>query len=155
MRYWLMKSEPHEFSIDDLDAAPGRATAWSGVRNYQARNFIRDRMRAGDRAFFYHSSCPAPGIVGIVEIASGAFPDETQFDPGSPYYEGAANREAPRWYSVEVRLLKKTPLVSLARLRGERALEGMRVLARGNRLSITPVEAREWNVIVDKLMVRK
>ncbi|MBI2319163.1 MAG: EVE domain-containing protein [Betaproteobacteria bacterium] len=124
MRYWLMKSEPHEFSIDDLDAAPGRATAWSGVRNYQARNFIRDRMRAGDRAFFYHS-------------------------------DGAANREAPRWYSVEVRLLKKTPLVSLARLRGERALGGMRVLARGNRLSITPVEAREWNVIVDKLMVRK
>ncbi|MBI4291258.1 MAG: EVE domain-containing protein [Betaproteobacteria bacterium] len=155
MRYWLMKSEPDEFSIDDLAAARGRTTPWFGVRNYQARNFMRDQMRPGDQAFFYHSSCPEPGIAGIVEIVSGAIPDETQFEPNGPYFDPGATREAPRWYCVKVRLVKKTPLVSLADLRGERALAGMRVLARGNRLSITPVETNEWNCIVNKLMVKR
>ncbi len=155
MRYWLMKSEPDEFSIDDLAAAPGRITPWFGVRNYQARNYMRDEMRVGDQAFFYHSSCREPGIAGIVEVTSAPAADETQFDPKSPYFDAAASRDAPRWYCVNVRLVRRTPLVKLADLRRERALAGMRVLARGNRLSITPVEAREWDLIVKKLMVTR
>ena len=155
MRYWLMKSEPDEFSIDDLAASRARSAPWFGVRNYQARNFMRDQMRPGDRAFFYHSSCPEPGIAGIAEIVSSATPDESQFDPNSPYFDAGASRDAPRWYCVKVRLVKKTPLIGLAELRRERTLAGMRVLARGNRLSITPVEPNEWNLIVKKLMVNR
>ena len=155
MRYWLMKSEPGEFSIDDLAAAPGRATPWFGVRNYQARNFMRDLMQPGDQAFFYHSSCPDPGIAGIAEIVASASPDKTQFDRKSPYYDAAASREEPRWYCVDVRLVRKVPLVRLAALRGHRELAGMRVLARGNRLSITPVEPSEWKFILTKLMVTR
>src|SRR4051794_17028409 len=107
MRYWLLKSEPDEFSIDDLAKAPQRTTAWFGVRNYQARNFMRDQMKIGDRGFFYHSSCPEPGIAGVVEVSASAHPDETQFDRKSPYYDAKATREAPRWCNVDVRLVKK------------------------------------------------
>jgi predicted RNA-binding protein with PUA-like domain len=148
MQYWLLKSEPGEFSIDDLVAAKRQSVWWFGVRNYQARNFMRDGMKVGERAFFYHSSCPEPGIAGIVEIAAGAIPDRTQFDPASKYYDPKATREAPRWFNVEVKLVRKTPLVALATLRSTPALAGMRLLQRGNRLSITPVEPAEWSAIV-------
>ena len=146
-RHWLMKSEPDEFSIDDLVRAPSQTTAWFGVRNYQARNFMRDDMRVGDRAFFYHSSCPEPGIAGIVEISRLAYPDATQFDPKSPYYDAKSTREAPRWLHVDVTLVRKTPLVTLPTLRATRGLEDMVILRRGNRLSITPVTASEWKII--------
>ena len=154
MRYWLLKSEPDEFSIDDLAAAPGRTTPWFGVRNYQARNFMRDQMRVGDRAFFYHSSCPEPGIAGIVEISGDAYPDATQFDRKSPYYDAKATLEAPRWVNVDVTLVEKLRLVPLALLRAKPALERMRVLQRGNRLSVTPVDPAEWTYVV-KLAKRK
>jgi len=148
MRYWLMKSEPAEFSIDDLACAPRRSAAWTGVRNYQARNFMRDDMRSGDRAFFYHSSCAVPGIAGIAEIAKSAYPDPTQFDPGDEYFDPKATRDRPRWFSVEVKLVAKTRLVPLPELRARRQLADMRLLARGNRLSITPVTAAEWKFIL-------
>ncbi len=147
-----MKSEPDEFGIDDLAAAPGKATAWAGVRNYQARNFMRGKMRVGDKVFFYHSSCPEPGIAGIAEVASGPYPDASQFDSKSPYFDEAAEREAPRWFNVDVKFVKKTRLISLAELREHRELVSMRVLAPGNRLSITPVDAREWEFITRHLM---
>ncbi len=150
MRYWLMKSEPDEFSIDDLAKAPKQATPWFGVRNYQARNFMRDEMRVGDRAFFYHSSCPEPGIAGIVEISRLAYPDATQFDPKSEYYDPKSTREAPRWVNVDVKLVRKTRLVGVPELRATRGLEDMVTLRRGNRLSITPVTVAEWK-IVEKL----
>ena len=113
MRYWLMKSEPDEMSIDDLAKPPKQTTAWFGVRNYQARNYMRDGMRVGDRAFFYHSSCPEPGIAGIVEVSALAYPDATQFDRKSPYFDPKATREAPRWFNVDVKLVEKTRLISL------------------------------------------
>ncbi len=147
MRYWLMKSEPDEFSIDDLADAKNRTTAWFGVRNYQARNFMRDEMRLGDRALFYHSSCPQPGIAGIVEVSRLAYPDATQFDPKSPYYDAKSTRDVPRWVNVDVKLLRKTRLVALDELRSTRGLEDMVTLRRGNRLSITPVTAAEWKII--------
>lgn len=147
MRYWLMKSEPDEFSIDDLAKAPKQTTAWFGVRNYQARNYMRDEMRVGDRAFFYHSSCPEPGIAGIVEISRPAYPDATQFDPKSPYYDAKSTRDAPRWVHVDVKLVRKTNLVPLQALRDTRGLDDMVTLRRGNRLSITPVTASEWKII--------
>lgn len=147
MRYWLMKSEPDEFSIDDLAKAPKQTTAWFGVRNYQARNYMRDEMRVGDRAFFYHSSCPEPGIAGIVEISRLAYPDATQFDPKSPYYDAKSTRDAPRWVHVDVKLVRKTNLVPLQALRDTRGLDDMVTLRRGNRLSITPVTASEWKII--------
>jgi len=155
VRYWLMKSEPDEFSIDDLAAAPKRSTPWFGVRNYQARNFMRDQMKVGDRAFFYHSSCPEPGIAGIVEVSKPAYPDDTQFDKKSPYYDPKSTRDAPRWLNVDVKLVGKTPLVSLAELREQPPLARMRVLQRGNRLSITPVEPSEWSFIAERLMRRE
>ena len=148
MRYWLMKSEPSVFSIDDLARRPRQTEPWTGVRNYQARNFMRDEMKVGDRAFFYHSSCPEPGIAGIVEVARAAYPDATQFDPKSEYYDPKATRDNPRWVHVDVRLVKKTRLVGIPELRSHRALAAMRVLAKGNRLSITPVEAAEWKFIL-------
>ena len=147
MRYWLMKSEPAEFSIDDLVRARGQATPWFGVRNYQARNFMRDDMRIGDRAFFYHSSCPEPGVAGIVEISRLAYPDATQFDPKSPYYDAKSTREAPRWVHVDVKLVKKTRLVTLPMLRATRGLDQMVTLRPGNRLSITPVTPAEWKIV--------
>jgi len=142
-----MKSEPDEFSIDDLVGAPRQETAWFGVRNYQARNFMRDEMSPGDRAFFYHSSCPEPGIAGIVEVCATARPDATQFDPKSPYYDPKSTRESPRWVGVDVRLVAKTRIVPLAELRAEPALADMVILRRGNRLSITPVTTAEWKAV--------
>ena len=149
MRYWLMKSEPSDYSIDDL--ARDSTAAWWGVRNYQARNFMRDDMRVGDRAFFYHSSCDEPGIVGIVEVSAPAHPDTTQFDRKSKYYDAASSRENPRWVNVDVCFVAKTRLVTLEELRRHKALGKMRVLQRGNRLSITPVEAAEWKCIMEML----
>ena len=151
MTYWLMKSEPDEVSIDDVLAAPAKTVAWFGVRNYQARNFMRDGMHEGDLAFFYHSSCAEPGIAGIVSIASGAYPDATQFDPDSHYYDPKASREQPRWTSVDVTAVRKTRLLSLKELRTFPELEGMKLLAKGSRLSITPVEAGEW-AFIEKLL---
>jgi predicted RNA-binding protein with PUA-like domain len=147
VRYWLMKSEPDEFSIDDLVRAKNQTTPWFGVRNYQARNFMRDEMKLGDRAFFYHSSCPEPGIAGIVEISKLAYPDVSQFDPKSPYYDPRSMRDNPRWLHVDVKLVRKTRLVTLAELRSTKGLEDMVTLRRGNRLSITPVTAAEWAAI--------
>jgi predicted RNA-binding protein with PUA-like domain len=155
MRYWLMKSEPDEFSIDDLVAAPKQTTPWFGVRNYQARNFMRDGMKIGDGVLFYHSSCPEPGIAGLAEVASHAYPDETQFDPKGDYHDPKATRAEPRWLNVDVKLVKKTRLVHLAELREHAALADMVILRRGNRLSVTPVTAAEWKFIVTKLMKEK
>ena len=154
MQYWLMKSEPDEFSIDDLAAAKNRTTSWYGVRNYQARNFMRDQMRVGDTAFFYHSSCPEPGIAGTAEITAEAYPDATQFDRKSPYFDAKATRDTPRWISVDVTLIDKLRLVSLAELRAQPELAGMRLLQRGNRLSVMPVDPAEWTFIL-KLARRK
>lgn len=152
MRYWLMKSEPDEVSIDDLAVMPKKTIAWFGVRNYQARNFMRDEMRVGDLAFFYHSSCPEPGIAGIGRISKAAYPDASQFDRKSPYYDPKATRAAPRWLNVEVTLVRKTRLVPLAELRAQPALKAMRLLQRGNRLSITPVDPAEWAFITEQLL---
>ena len=142
-----MKSEPDECSIDDVLAAPGRTTAWSGVRNYQARNFMRDAMRIGDSVLFYHSGCAEPGIAGLAEIASEPYPDETQFAHRSPYYDPQALRAAPRWFCVDVRALRRTRFVPLAELRVHRKLASLWVLRPGNRLSITPVSAAEWAIL--------
>jgi predicted RNA-binding protein with PUA-like domain len=152
MRYWLMKSEPDEVSIDDLAAMPKKTIAWFGVRNYQARNFMRDQMQLGDLAFFYHSSCPEPGIAGIVRVSRLAYPDASQFDRESPYYDPKSTREAPRWLNVDVTFVEKTKLIGLAALRGEPELAGMRVLQRANRLSITPVSPQEWKFITGRLL---
>jgi predicted RNA-binding protein with PUA-like domain len=151
MRYWLMKSEPDVFGIDDLAAAPRKTTAWWGVRNYQARNFMRDEMRRGDLAFFYHSSCPEPGIAGIAKVSRQAYPDATQFDAASEYFDPSATAANPRWVNVDVTLVRKTRLVSIAELRSHPELAGMRVLQRGNRLSITPVQQQEWHFILGLL----
>ena len=147
-----MKSEPEECSIDDLLAAPGRTVPWSGVRNYQARNFMRDAMRVCDGILFCHSSCAVPGIAGLAEVASPPYPDATQFDRKSPYYDPKSTRAAPRWVNVEVRALRKTRFVGLPELRRQRALAKMWVLRPGNRLSITPVSATEWRTITVRLL---
>ena len=152
MRYWLMKSEPDEFSIDDLARRPARTAPWTGVRNYQARNFMRDDMRPGDGVLFYHSSCPEPGIAGIAEVAGAAYPDKSQFDRKSDYYDPKATRAAPRWMNVDVKFVRKTRLVDLAELRRHPELADMRVLQRGNRLSITPVTPAEWSFITGRLL---
>ena len=151
MRYWLMKSEPDEASIDDALAAKNNTLPWTGVRNYQARNFMRDQMQVGDGVLFYHSSCAEPGIAGIAEVASASYPDPTQFDGKSPYHDPTSDRENPRWLLVDVRALKKTRLISLPELRSHPELEEMIILKRGNRLSITPVTKAEWDFIVNKL----
>jgi predicted RNA-binding protein with PUA-like domain len=148
MNYWLMKSEPGECSVDDALAAPGATVPWTGVRNYQSRNFMRDGMHVGDGVLFYHSSCAEPGIVGIARVASTAYPDPTQFDPKSHYYDPASKRESPRWMLVDVQVLRKIPTLTLAELRERPDLAEMLVLKRGNRLSITPVEPRHWKAIV-------
>ncbi|WP_322103511.1 EVE domain-containing protein [Paraburkholderia sp. J41] len=152
MRYWLMKSEPDEASIDDLANAPHRTLPWTGVRNYQARNFMRDVMQIGDGVLFYHSSCPEPGIAGLAQVSSTAYPDPTQFDAKSPYYDAKSTRETPRWMLIDMVFKKKCPLISLAALREHEELADMRVLAKGNRLSITPVTAAEWDFITRRLM---
>lgn len=149
--YWLMKSEPDEFSIEDLARAPRRTTPWFGVRNYTARNFMRDTMKVGDGVLFYHSSCPVPGIAGIARVASQAYPDATQFDRKSPYYDPKAKREAPRWMLVDVELVRKTRLMPLEEMRGYRELQDMVALRRGNRLSVTPVAPHEWRFILEIL----
>ena len=155
MQYWLMKSEPNEVSIDDLAARPGQTVPWFGVRNYQARNLMRDAMRMGDQAFFYHSGCSEPGIAGICEVCSGPYPDDSQFDPASPYFDPKASRENPRWQLVDVRLVAKTRYLSLAELRCHSELADMRLLAPGNRLSITPVSPEEWAFITGSLLGRR
>ena len=147
-QYWLMKSEPDEASIDHLVQAPQQTLAWTGVRNYQARNFMRDGMQPGDGVLFYHSSCPQPGVAGLARIAGTAQPDTTQFDPASPYFDAKSKADAPRWLQIEVALLRKTRLLALAELRAAPQLASMQVLRRGNRLSITPVTAAEWQAVL-------
>ena len=153
MRYWLMKSEPDEFSIDDLARAKQQTTPWFGVRSYQARNFMRDDMQLGEQALFYHSSCPEPGVAGIAQVSRLAYPDASQFDPKSPYYDAKSTRDGPRWLNVDVKFVRKTRLVPLSELRETPGLEDMVTLRRGNRLSITPVTPAEWR-IVEKLAGR-
>jgi predicted RNA-binding protein with PUA-like domain len=148
--YWLMKAEPAEASIDDVLALPNATVGWTGVRNYQARNFMRDGMQFGDGVLFYHSSCAEPGIVGIARVASGIRVDPTQFDPASPYFDAASKPESPRWLLVDVQVLHKTRNLTLPQLRAEPALQEL-LLKKGNRLSITPVEARHWEHIVGLL----
>ena len=145
-RFWLMKGEPDECSIDDLARLPQQTVAWTGVRNYQARNFMRE-MRLGELAFFYHSSCPQPGIAGIVRISRLAYPDTTQFDPQSKYFDAKSTLEAPRWEHVDVQLVRKLPLIHLATLRETPELAELTILKRGNRLSITPVEPAHWDQV--------
>jgi predicted RNA-binding protein with PUA-like domain len=152
MNYWLMKSEPDECSIDDVLAATGQKTPWSGVRNYQARNYMRDSMKIGDGVLFYHSSCPEPGIAGLAEVASKPYPDKAQFERKSPYYDPKSQKANPRWVNVDVRALKKTRLVPLDELRKHKALAGMVTLRPGNRLSITPVTEAEWKYVKGKLL---
>ena len=146
-RHWLMKSEPADCSIDDLAQAPSQTLSWVGVRNYQARNFMRDQMQLGDLVLFYHSTCEVPGIAGIAEVSKLAYPDETQFDRKSDYFDPKATRDNPRWVHVDVKLVKKTRLVPLSELRGYPKLAKMQLLQRGNRLSITPVDPAEWKFI--------
>lgn len=151
MQYWLMKSEPDDVSIDDLAARPGQTVPWYGVRNYQARNFMRDHMRIGDGVLFYHSGCSVPGIAGLAEVVSGPYPDASQFDVASPYFDAKSVPAAPRWLVVDVKLRQKTRFMPLTEMRGYPELADMRVLQRGNRLSITPVTPFEWKFITEHL----
>ncbi len=146
-----MKSEPDVFGIEHLAKAKQQTTAWWGVRNYQARNFMRDDMRLGDEAFFYHSGCADPGIVGIVTVSKLAYPDETQFDPKSEYFDPTAARDNPRWFNVDVKLKRKTRFLSIKEMRSYPELSKMRVLQKANRLSITPVQSDEWVFIIGLL----
>lgn len=149
MHYWLMKSEPDTFSIDDLKERPRQTEHWDGVRNYQARNMIRDEIKKGDQAFFYHSSCDEPAIVGIVGIVRGAYPDFTAFDPESPYFDSKSTTDSPRWYMVDVRFHRKLRRpITLAELKQQAALTSLPLLRRGNRLSILPIKIEEWNFIL-------
>jgi predicted RNA-binding protein with PUA-like domain len=152
MKYWLMKSEPDECSIDDVLKAAGQKTPWSGVRNYQARNYMKDEMSVGDGVLFYHSSCPEPGIAGLAEVASKPYPDASQFDAKSDYYDPKSKKDAPRWFNVDVRATKKIRLIPLEELRRHKALAKMVTLRPGNRLSITPVTEAEWKFIHAKLI---
>jgi predicted RNA-binding protein with PUA-like domain len=155
MRYWLMKSEPDETSIDDALSAKAGSVPWTGVRNYQARNFMRDEMRVGDGVLFYHSSCAEPGIAGLAEVHSTSYPDPTQFDRKSPYYDPKSTPESPRWLLVDVQAKAKTRLIGLPELREHPELSDMIILRRGNRLLITPVTTAEWKFIVQKLIPKK
>ena len=151
MRYWLMKSEPDVFGIDDLERAPGRTTGWEGVRNYQARNMLRDDFRVGDLTFFYHSSCEVPGVAGIAKVVRAAYADPTQFDAKSEYYDAKSTRDAPRWFAVDVQLERRLePVITLPELREHErgALRDMLILQRGNRLSVTPLTADEWRCVL-------
>ena len=151
MRFWLMKSEPGDCSIDDLAALPDQTVAWYGVRNYQARNFMRDQMKIGDGVLFYYSNCKQPGIAGIAKVSSTAYPDAKQFERDSKYFDAKATPETPRWFNVDVQLVKKISFISLSELREHPELERMRALQRGNRLSITPLDPAEWNFILKNL----
>ncbi len=146
-----MKSEPTDVSIDDLAAMPNQTVDWYGIRNYQARNFMRDQMSIGDGVFFYHSNCETPGIAGIAEVASRAYPDRLQFIDGHKYFDTKATQEAPRWVNVDVKLVRKTRLLSLKEMREKPELANLRILQRGNRLSITPVDPRDWEFILGLL----
>jgi predicted RNA-binding protein with PUA-like domain len=146
-----MKSEPSDCSIDDLAAMPDQTVAWYGVRNYQARNFMRDQMTASDGVLFYHSNCKQPGIAGIARVGSAAYPDATQFDRASKYFDAKATPEQPRWFNVDVQLVRKIPLITIDELRRHPELARMRTLQRGNRLSITPLDPAEWNFITRHL----
>jgi predicted RNA-binding protein with PUA-like domain len=148
MRYWLMKSEPDEVSFEDVLAAPDKTVAWFGVRNYQARNFMRDQMQVGDGVLFYHSSCAVPGVAGIARVASGAYPDASQFDPDSPYHDPKATQEQPRWISVDVSAVAQGRYLPLTELRGVPALEDMVLLQKGSRLSVSPVTVGLWEKIL-------
>lgn len=150
-QFWLMKSEPDECSIDDLARAPRQTVPWIGVRNYQARNFMRDQMRLGDGVLFYHSSCPEPGIAGIAKVASAAYPDASQFDPKSPYFDAKSKPEAPRWVHVDVSYVRKTRLFGIKQMRELPELDSMVVLRPGNRLSITPVSPEHWEFLMQAL----
>lgn len=149
--FWLMKTEPSECSIDDTFAATNHAVSWFGVRNYQARNFMRDQMMVGDAVLFYHSSCPNPGIVGIARIASKPYPDTCQFDEKSDYFDPKSTKDAPRWVAVDVEALVKFPVIPVSILRAQPELADMLILRRGNRLSITPVEKKDFLFIVEHL----
>lgn len=151
MAFWLMKSEPSECSIDDVAAEPTQTVPWVGVRNFQARNYMRKDMQIGDGVLFYHSSCPEPGIAGLAQVASAPYPDETQFDPSSHYHDEKSRRESPRWHLVDVKLVRKTRLLSLAEMRATPSLADMIVLKRGNRLSITPVTEAQWSAVLKLL----
>jgi len=147
MNYWLMKTEPDTFSIDDLKRK--KREAWDGVRNYQARNFMRDDMRVGDGVFFYHSNCAEPGIAGLAEVATDAYPDPSQFDPKSKYFDPGSSRDNPRWMLVDVKFVKKLKrVITLDELKNHKALADMRLLRKGNRLSVMPVEAADWKYIL-------
>lgn len=148
MRYWLMKSEPDEVSFDDVLAAPASTVAWFGVRNYQARNFMRDQMQPGDGILFYHSSCAVPGVAGVARVASGAYPDATQFEPASPYHDPKATVETPRWISVDVQAVARGRYLPLTELRGVPELEEMVLLQKGSRLSVSPVTPGQWQRIL-------
>ena len=152
MRYWLMKSEPADVSVDDLANFPEQSVAWYGVRNYQARNFMRDQMKVGDGVLFYHSNCKVPGIAGIAKVSSVAYPDATQFDKHNKYFDPKATPEQPRWFNVDVQLVQKIEIIPLDELRAHEALANMRTLQRGNRLSITPVDPAEWKYILKNLV---
>ena len=151
MRYWLMKSEPGDCSIDDLATLPNQTVAWYGVRNYQARNFMRDQMKIGDGVLFYHSGGKQPGIAGVARVSSSAYPDATQFKRTSKYFDPKATQEQPRWFNVDVQLVKKIALIPISELRKHPELSRMRTLQTGNRLSITPLDPAEWNSITKKL----
>jgi predicted RNA-binding protein with PUA-like domain len=149
MRHWLIKSEPSEFSFDDLWAARGRRTCWDGVRNYQARNFMRDGMRVGDRVLYYHSNAEPSGVVGVAEVVREAYPDPTQFEPGHAHHDPRSDPEDPRWCMVDVRALERLPrVVTLAELKANPRLEAMAVVQRGSRLSVTPVTEAEYEEVL-------
>jgi len=149
MTYWLFKSEPSCFSIDDLKNSAKKTTHWDGVRNYQARNFMRDQMQIGDKGFFYHSNCKETGIVGTVTITSASYPDHTAFDPDDEHYDPKSDPDNPRWFMVDVTLDKVFPrVITLAELKSAPELESMLVVRKGNRLSITPVQEDEWDFIL-------
>ena len=149
MAYWLLKTEPETFGIEQLAALPKRTSTWDGVRNYQARNYLRDGVRRGDQAFLYHSSCAVPGIVGIAEVATDAYPDPSQFDPKSKYFDPGSSRDNPRWMLVDVKFVKKLKrTISLDELKNDPALAEMPLLRKGNRLSVMPVDAAHWKYIL-------
>jgi predicted RNA-binding protein with PUA-like domain len=150
MQYWLMKSEPSTFSIDDLEQARQQTEPWDGIRNYQVRNMLRDQMQVGDQAFFYHSSCKVPGIVGLMEVVRAGYPDHTAFAPDNAHYDPKSDPEHPRWFMVDVRYLRHTRrVITLAELREQNALASLPLLRRGNRLSIVPVEPEQWQCILE------
>jgi predicted RNA-binding protein with PUA-like domain len=149
MRYWLMKSEPDVYGIDDLAAQPGQTDHWDGVRNYQARNMMRDEMQPGDQVFFYHSNCDQPGIVGIMEVARGGYPDHTAFDPDAKYYDPKSDPDNPRWVMIDVRFVRKLARnITLSELKAQPPLADMPLVRKGNRLSIMPVTSEEWRYIL-------